>query len=66
MQVEIKAGDAVRVTGQATIMGADALLLWVNNRPVGHITAEQADALRAVVKDPSCIAPSPAETKEPT
>lgn len=62
MQVEIKAGDAVRVTGQATILGADALLLWVNNRPVGHITAEQADALRAVVKDPSCIAPLP--TKE--
>ena len=59
MRVEIKAGDAVRGTGQATIMGADALLLWVNNRPVGHITAEQADALRVAVKDPSCIAPPP-------
>lgn len=63
MQVEIKAGDAVRVTGQATIMGADALLLWINNRPVGHITAEEAERLRAVVKDPSCIAPLPSQHK---
>jgi ABC-type ATPase involved in cell division len=56
MRVEIKAGDSVRVTSQATIVGPPMLLLWINDRPTGHITSEQASALRQVVKDPGKIA----------
>lgn len=55
-EIVIKSGDAVRVTSQATIMGAPLLLLWINDRPAGHITSEQAAALRKVVKDPAKIA----------
>jgi len=54
-RIEIKAGDAIRVTGQATIMGDPVLLLWINNRPAGHITSAQAEELRKVVKDPNRI-----------
>lgn len=56
MRVEIKAGDAVRVTSQTTIAGAPLLLLWVNNRPVGYISADQAAELQRMVKDPTKIA----------
>jgi len=53
-QVIINAGDAIRVTEQETLAGS-MLLLWVNNLPRGHITREEAERLRAVVKDPSKI-----------
>lgn len=55
MQIVINAGDAVRVTAHDTIMGSPLLLLWVNDRPVGHISDVQAAELRKVVKDPSKI-----------
>ncbi len=55
-QIEIKSGDAVRVTSHATIMGAPFLMLIVNDRPQGYISREQAESLRRVVKDPAKIA----------
>lgn len=56
MRVEIKAGDAVRVTAHNTITNKPLLMLWLNNRPAGYIDAAQAAELRRVVKDPECIA----------
>jgi hypothetical protein len=63
MQVELKAGDAVRVTGGATLTDSETLLLWINNRPVGFITTAEAERLRGVVKDPSCIAGAPSQAE---
>jgi len=56
MQLEIKAGDAVRVTSAPSITGENLLMLWINDRPRGFVTKEAAEALRKVVKDPSKIA----------
>ena len=56
MELEIKAGDAVRVTSHSSIMRGPMLMLWVNDEPRGFVTPEVAERLRKLVKDPSKIA----------
>jgi len=56
MQLEINAGDQVRVTSHSSIMGGPMLMLWINDQPRGFVTPEAAKQLRKVVKDPKKIA----------
>jgi len=55
MQLEIKAGDAVRVTAAPSITGEPLLMLYVNDVMRGFVTKAAALDLRKVVKDPSKI-----------
>lgn len=55
MQVVISEDDAIRVTEAPSITGEPLLMLWVNDRPMGFVSKEEAARLREVVKDPSKI-----------